>query len=49
MPSSPTDLDGVGLLIALKTSELETGTKDKNSEDNESVGKTAGPGLLYTD
>jgi hypothetical protein len=33
MSSTPTDLDGLRRLIALRTSEYETGVKDKNSED----------------
>jgi hypothetical protein len=49
MSSTPADLDGLRLLIALKPSESETGAKDKNSEDDEKVGKTAEQGLFYTD
>jgi hypothetical protein len=49
MLSTPTDLDVLRRLTALKTSESETGAKDKNSEDNERVGKTTGQGLLYVD
>jgi hypothetical protein len=45
MTSTPTDLDGLRRLIALKTSESETGANDKNSDDVERVGKTTGPGL----
>jgi hypothetical protein len=47
MSSTPTDLDGLRRLIALKTSQSETGANDKNS-DVERVGKTTGRGLLYT-
>jgi hypothetical protein len=32
--STPTDLDGLRRLMALITSESETGAKGKNSEDN---------------
>jgi hypothetical protein len=35
MSSTPTDLDGLKRLIALKISEWETGAKGKNSEDDE--------------
>jgi hypothetical protein len=50
MSSSPTDLDGLRRLMALITSESETGIKVKNSkEDKKRVGKTTGQGLLYTD
>jgi hypothetical protein len=49
MSLTPADLDGLRRLIALKTSESETGAKDKNSEDDKRVGKTAGQGLLYAD
>jgi hypothetical protein len=31
--SSPTDLEGFSLLIALQTSKSEIGARDKNSED----------------
>jgi hypothetical protein len=49
MLSTPTHLDVLGRLTALKISESETGAKDKNSEDDESVGETTGKGLLCTD
>jgi hypothetical protein len=48
MSSTPTDLDDLRRLIASKSSETETGAKDKNSED-EMLGKTTRQGLLYTD
>jgi hypothetical protein len=34
MPSTPTDLDGLRRLRALKTPESEIGVKDNNSEDD---------------
>jgi hypothetical protein len=37
MSSTPTDLDGLRRLIALKTSESETGANDKNSDDNNKI------------
>jgi hypothetical protein len=46
MSSTPADLDDLRRLITLKTSESETGAKDKNPEDDERVGKTTGQGLL---
>jgi hypothetical protein len=49
MSSSPTDLDGLRRLMALITSESETGDKVKNSEEDKKVGKRTGQGLLYTD
>jgi hypothetical protein len=49
MSSAPTDLHGLSRLIALKTSESETGAKDKDSEGDERVGKTTEQGLLGTD
>jgi hypothetical protein len=42
MSSTPTDLEDIRLLIALETSESETGANGKNSEDDEMVGKTTG-------
>jgi hypothetical protein len=48
MSSTPTDFDGLRRLIILKTSESETGAKDKNSED-EKEGKTTRQVLLCTD
>jgi hypothetical protein len=44
-----TDLNGLRRSRSLRISESETRAKNKNSEDNERVGKTAGQGLLYTD
>jgi hypothetical protein len=35
--------------MAMITSESETDAKGMNSEDDKSVGKTRGQGLLYTD
>jgi hypothetical protein len=49
MSSTPTDLDGLSRLMALIISESETEAKGKNSEDDKVVGKSIGPGLLYTD
>jgi hypothetical protein len=49
MSSTPSGLDSLRCLIALETSDSETGAKDKNSEDEEMAGKTTGQGLLYTD
>jgi hypothetical protein len=46
---TPIDLDGLGHLTALITSESDTETNDKNSEDDKSVGKKTGQGLSYTD
>jgi hypothetical protein len=45
MSSTPTDLDGLRGLIALKISESETGAKDQNS-DIEKVWKKTGQRLL---
>jgi hypothetical protein len=42
MSSTPTDLDDLMCLIALKTSESQTGTKETNSEHDERVGKITG-------
>jgi hypothetical protein len=47
--NSKTDLDGLRGLRALKTSDSEIRAKDEHSEDYESVGKTSGQRLLYTD
>jgi hypothetical protein len=47
MSSTPTDLNGLRGLVALKTSESETGAEAKNSEDVEKVWKKAGQRLLY--
>jgi hypothetical protein len=49
MSSTLIDLDGLRRLIAIKTSESETGAKDKDSQDNEKMEKTTGQGLLCTD
>jgi hypothetical protein len=49
MSSTPTNLHGLGRLIALKITESETGAKDRDSEGGERVEKTTGQGLLYTD
>jgi hypothetical protein len=51
MSSTPTDSDGLRPLIRVtsKTSESETGAKDKNLDDDERAGKITGQGLLYTD
>jgi hypothetical protein len=49
MSSTPTDLEGVRSLTAVKISESETAVRDNNSENEERVGKTIGHGLLYTD
>jgi hypothetical protein len=54
MSSTSTDLDDIRLLIALETSESETGANGKNSEDDEiggggGGGKTTEQGLLYTE
>jgi hypothetical protein len=46
MSSTPTDLDGLRSLIALKTSESGRGVKNKSSED-EWEGKTKEQGLLH--
>jgi hypothetical protein len=46
--STPTDLHGLRSSTAVKISESETAATDKNSEDEERAGKTAGQGLLYT-
>jgi hypothetical protein len=43
----PINLDGLRRLEALKISESETGDKDRNSEDDEKVGRTP-EGLLNT-
>jgi hypothetical protein len=40
--STPTDMDGLRLLITLKISEPKRRAKHKNSEDEERVGKTTG-------
>jgi hypothetical protein len=48
MSSTLTDLDGLRGLIALKTSESETGAKDKNT-DVEKLWKKTWQRLLYTD
>jgi hypothetical protein len=42
MSSTPTDLDGLRDLIALKTPQSETGANHKNSKYDERVGKTTG-------
>jgi hypothetical protein len=49
MLSTPTDLNVLRRLIALKISDSETGVNDTHSEDDERVGKTTGEGLWYTD
>jgi hypothetical protein len=45
IPSSPPDL-GLSLLMALKTSAWEVGTRDKNSEDGEGGEMSTGQWLL---
>jgi hypothetical protein len=45
MSSTPTDSGDLRRSMALKTSESETGAKDKNLEDDESVRKTIGQGF----
>jgi hypothetical protein len=47
--SCPADLVGLRRSVALKASESQAGTYDKNSEDDEMVGKTTRQGLLYTE
>jgi hypothetical protein len=44
-----THLDGIRPSIALNACELETGAKDKKSENAERVLKATGQGLLFTD
>jgi hypothetical protein len=44
--SSPTDFEGFNLLMALQTSALEMGARDKNSEGCERGGKSKGSQLL---
>jgi hypothetical protein len=44
--SSPTDLEGFSLLMALQKSASEMGARDKNSEDCERVGKSIEQWLL---
>jgi hypothetical protein len=44
--SSPSDLENLSLLMALKTSAWEIGTRDKNSEDDEGGEISIGQWLL---
>jgi hypothetical protein len=44
--SSPTDVDGFSLLMALQTSSLEIRARDKNPEDCGREGKSIGHELL---
>jgi hypothetical protein len=46
MSSSPMDLEGFGLLMALQTYASEIGARDKNSEDCERGGKSVEQWLL---
>jgi hypothetical protein len=46
--STPTDLDGLKHLVALRTSESEIEAEGKNSQNSERLGKSTGHGLLYT-
>jgi hypothetical protein len=45
--SSPSDLGGLSLLMALQTCALEIGTRDKNSEDCDTWVISTGQWLLY--
>jgi hypothetical protein len=49
LPTSPRDLEGFSLLLALQTAGSETGARDKNSEDCETGGMSIGQWLLWTD